>query len=262
MALLECKTFSDVLGKSISFNVIYPEKANKQIGMSGSQINTNAPVLYLLHGYSDDHSIWLRRTSIERYVSDKGLVVVMPNGDLSYYTDMAKGQKYYTFISQELPEKMGKIFQVSQSRENTFIAGLSMGGYGAFKIALRNPDRYCAAASLSGVVDICHQFKVGWSEEKLNSLKLIFGEPIAIKDTENDPVYLLKNLKPTSAPKLYQCCGTEDFLYQGNLNFKKIATELGFDLTYEDGPGNHNWEYWDAMIQKVIKWLPLNCPQS
>ena len=257
MALLECKCYSDSLGKSVAFNVIYPEQTSSQIGMQGSALKNEVPVLYLLHGYSDDHSIWSRRTSIERYASDMGLAVVMPDGDLSYYTNMLKGQNYFDFISKELPLKVKQIFNISDKREDTFIAGLSMGGYGAFKHALSSPEQYSAAASLSGVTDLAEQIHENWSETRLDSIRLIFGEDLKIKDSEHDLIFLLNKLQKNKAPKLFQCCGTEDVLYKGNINFKKIAESKGIDFTYQEGPGSHDWGYWDQMIQSVLKWLPI-----
>src|SRR5690606_35149889 len=116
------------------------------------------PVLYLLHGLSDDDTIWLRRTSIERYVAGLGLAVVMPNVHRSFYADMAYGGQYWTFLTEELPRVAGDFFPLSDAREDNYVAGLSMGGYGAFKWALSYPERFAAAGSLSGVLDLAkHQ---------------------------------------------------------------------------------------------------------
>src|ERR687886_256985 len=154
MALLRCDIFSDVLGLSTSMTVILPQPTQTQIGMTGDAGDQPPPVLYLLHGLSDDDSIWLRRTSIERYVAPLGLAVVMPQVHRSFYRDEAYGGKYWTFVSEELPELVRRFFRVSQTRDDTFVAGLSMGGYGALKLALRQPERFAAAASLSGALDV------------------------------------------------------------------------------------------------------------
>ena len=154
MALLHVNFFSDVLGMATSMDVILPEQTAGQIGMEGKASDKLYPTLYLLHGMSDDHTIWQRRTSIERYVSDMGIAVVMPTTHLGWYTDMAQGNRYWTFISEELPAKCLSFFKnMSDRREDTFAAGLSMGGYGAFKLGLRCPDRFSAVASLSGGLD-------------------------------------------------------------------------------------------------------------
>jgi S-formylglutathione hydrolase FrmB len=105
-------------------------------------------VLYLLHGLSDDDTAWLRRTSIERYVSELGLAVVMPQVHRSFYSDELHGLRYWTFLSDELPQLVDSFFHVSTRREDTFVAGLSMGGYGALKWALRQPSDRCGSESV------------------------------------------------------------------------------------------------------------------
>jgi len=152
MALLTCHFFSEALGVSTAATVLLPESARGQIGMGGADVEGPPPVLYLLHGLSDDETIWTRRTSIERYVAERGLAVVMPRGGRSMYADEVHGGGYWTFLTQELPRAVQQFFRVSDRREDTFVAGLSMGGYGAFKWALREPWRFAAAASLSGAL--------------------------------------------------------------------------------------------------------------
>ncbi|MCM3699028.1 alpha/beta hydrolase family protein [Paenibacillus macerans] len=256
MALFQCRFFSEVLGLSTSMTVILPEPAESQIGMSAKGVAGPYPTLYLLHGMSDDDSIWLRRTSIERYVSGMGLAVVMPQVDLSFYTDMAEGNRYWTFVSEELPRLCRSFFPLSARREDTFVAGLSMGGYGAFKLALRKPEMFAAAASLSGALDINARFRL--NDANFALLRRIFGDA-GPQNSENDLLALLeqtgKGGKPV--PRLYQCCGTEDFLYTDNRTFNEACVRLEIPLTYEEGPGEHEWGYWDAKIQDVLKWLPL-----
>src|SRR5215216_920350 len=131
MAHLRCDFFSETLSLSTTMTVILPQQTSTQIGMTGAQREGPPPVLYLLHGLSDDDTIWLRRTSIERYVAPLGLAVVMPQVHRSFYTDEAAGGRYWTFLSEELPEIVSRFFWVSTTRADTFVAGLSMGGYGA-----------------------------------------------------------------------------------------------------------------------------------
>ena len=256
MALIHCDFFSEVLGLSTSMVVILPQATQGQIGMTGKAGVLKHPTLYLLHGLSDDHSIWLRRTSIERYVAPLGLAVVMPAVGRSFYTDMAAGGKYWTFVSEELPEIARNFFGLSDRREENFAAGLSMGGYGAFKLALAKPDQFCAAASLSGVVDVV----TGHILADLGmEAKNIFGDLEKLPGSKNDLFFLARKLTESGKPqpKLYQWCGTEDFLYEGNIRFQKYAQELKLDLTYEESPGDHQWMYWDRQIQRVLEWLPL-----
>lgn len=247
MALIQCDFFSDSLGFSTSMNVILPQPPREKYR-----------VLYLLHGKSDDHTIWCRRTSIERYVDPLGLAVVMPAVHRGYYTDMAAGYRYWTFVSEEVPALARSFFPLSHKREDTFVAGLSMGGYGAFKLALRHPERFAAAASLSGALDIAGPHEPP-PEEMAAELERIFGPLDQLAGSSNDLFHLASQLARSrvSKPKLYQWCGTEDFLYDQNARFRDHARSLGLDLLYEEGPGEHVWSYWDQQIQRVLEWLPL-----
>src|SRR5438874_3796642 len=132
MALFQCSFFSDVLALSVSAHVLIPQQTSRQVGLSSAvKPGGKFAVLYLLHGLSDDHTIWMRRTSIERYAAVKNLAVVMPAAARSFYQDMASGPRYWTYLSEELPALMQSFFPISNARERTFAAGLSMGGYGA-----------------------------------------------------------------------------------------------------------------------------------
>ncbi len=247
MALMQCSFSSEVLGVGASMNVVLPQVP----GLKEKKL----PVLYLLHGLSDDHTAWLRRTSIERYAELWKLAVVMPAVNRSFYTDMKHGYKYETFISKELPELAQSFFPVSDKREDTFVAGLSMGGYGALKLALGNPDRYAAAASLSGAVDIAGVPLT----EGIVEFDLIFEDKHKLKGSKDDLFYLAEKAAASEGkkPRIYQCCGTEDFLYEDNVRFRDFISKLSFDYTYEEERGMHEWGYWDKKIQKVLRWLPI-----
>ncbi|OKP85547.1 alpha/beta hydrolase family protein [Paenibacillus sp. P32E] len=259
MALIECRFYSDVLGLSTSMTVILPQQTTTQIGMTNVTKGKLHPTLYLLHGMSDDDSIWLRRTSIERYVAQMGIAVVMPQVHRSFYTDMAEGGRYWTFISEELPALARSFFPLSPKREDTFVAGLSMGGYGAMKLGLRKPETFAAAASLSGALDMAHHF-LNWEDptKMTPEYEQIFGKK-SIENTPDDLLWLLKEADRSKGPKplLYQCCGTEDFLYTDNQSFRKACAKTSLSLTYEEGPGEHEWGYWDTKIRDVLAWLPL-----
>jgi S-formylglutathione hydrolase FrmB len=256
MALIDCNFYSDILGVDTTVKVILPERSQTKIGALGSLKKEKYPTLYLLHGLSDDHTAWTRKTSIERYVDGKGLAVVMPDVGRSFYTDMKFGGNYWTFISEELPKKCREFFPLSEKREDNFVAGLSMGGYGAFKLALNCPEKFKAAASLSGAVDLLGEAKNSSIDGMMEEMKTIFGSVDEIEKSINDLFYVAKKLSKsnTQTPYLYQWCGTEDFLHNGNLNFKKfIEEETRIKLSYSESHGDHKWCYWDEQIQKVIK---------
>ena len=153
MAFLQVQFFSKVLNVASTVNVILPE-ANQGIGIQAKKGDALPKVLYLLHGYSDDHSIWMRRTSVERYAAAHDLAVIMPAVNHSFYCNEAHGERYWDYVSEELPKTMHRFFRISDKTEDTFVAGLSMGGYGAMRLALTYPERFAAAASFSGAVDI------------------------------------------------------------------------------------------------------------
>ena len=257
MALIQCHFFSEVLQLSTSMTVILPQQTSSQIGMTGTAGHGRHPTLYLLHGMSDDDTIWLRRTSIERYVAPLGLAVIMPQVHRSFYTDMVQGPNYWTFISEELPGLARSFFPLSAEREDNFVAGLSMGGYGAFKMALSHPERFAAAASLSGSLNIAK------AAPARDELRRVFGDD-DFSGTPNDLLWLLAQVDQSHGPKpsLYQCCGTEDFLYEDNRVFKAVAEKTSLTYRYDEEPGTHEWGYWDAKIQDVLRWLPLRRPTA
>ena len=257
MILNEVKFHSEVLDLRNTMYVLLPQRT---IAERKSRRSPKHRVLYLLHGHSDDHTAWQRWTSIERYVEGLNLAVVMPAGHLSFYTDMAHGPKYGQFISEEVPAIVHDLFPLSSRREDTFIAGLSMGGYGAFKMALTYPERYAAAASLSGATDMAEVIRPKKSDPAnkawLAEMRTIFGDLSKFSGSKHDLFALAKkSARAPVRPRLYQCCGTEDFLYADNVRFRDAIRKLPFDLTYEEGPGDHNWAYWDKMIQNVLAWM-------
>jgi putative tributyrin esterase len=256
MAHLRVDFFSDSLSLSTSMTVILPQQTRTQIGMTGQLADGPPPVLYLLHGLSDDDTTWLRRTSIERYVAPLGLAVVMPQVHRSFYTDEAYGGRYWTFVAEELPQIVSSFFRVSDRREDTFVAGLSMGGYGAFKLALRQPERFAAAACLSGAVHLSALRSGPARPDDPRMFERVFGDgPIA--GGSDDLFSLLDHADPAVLPDLYLSCGTEDPLYADNAAFGDACGRAGVEVTTSFGPGTHEWGFWDARISDVLAWLPL-----
>lgn len=252
MALIQCNYQSDALGSTATIQVILPEPLRKSY-----------PVLYLLHGLLDDQTTWTRQTSIERYAQALELAVVMPAVQRGFYTDMAAGPRYFSFVADEVPALVTSMFPISRRRQDTFVAGLSMGGYGAFKLALVHPERYAAAASLSGALDVVTLLPTLDKAER-KEWTAIFGNLKKLAGSDNDLDHLAQMLAKSKArrPQLFQCCGREDFLYDQNVSFRDQLQSLHIKLTYEDGPGEHDWAYWDRMIQRVLAWLPLKTAAS
>ena len=256
MILNEVNFLSEVLSLRSTIFVLLPQRTLAEMK---SKRAPKYRTLYLLHGHSDDHTAWMRWSSVERYVESLNLVVVMPAVHLSFYTDMVHGGKYWQFISEEVPAVARELFSLSSARQDNFVAALSMGGYGAFKLAFTCPDRYAAAASLSGAVDIREVVKAhGDPTDKvwLAGMRNVFGDFSRVPNSKHDLFTLARKVsKAPIKPRLYQCCGTEDFLYLDNIRFRDLARKLPLDLTYEEGPGDHTWAFWDKMIQNALTWM-------
>ena len=250
MALLTCDFFSDALERGTSMTVVLPQPTQEQIGVSSAAEQGPPRLLYLLHGLSDDHTAWLRYTSIERYATARGFAVVMPAVDRSFYANEKHGHAYWDYVSEELPRVVDRFFRVSREPADTFVAGLSMGGYGALKHALTYPERYAGVASLSGVADIR---QIGERPERSEIAERVFGGTFGPQD---DLFTLLTSVDPATAPRLYVGCGTEEEgLMPPNERFVAEARARGLDVTTDFRPGVHEWGLWDAQIQAVLDWM-------
>lgn len=239
MSFIKMDIASATLGKVVPVDVIMPQREKG---------HPKFKCLYLLHGLSDDQSIWARRTSIERYAEKYSLAVVMPDGQKSFYTDMANGDgNYYQFIAKELPETIEAMFNVSDKAEDRYIAGNSMGGFGALKTALREEGRYAALAALSPAADMKNFI---YPDNTWLNWKAIFGEEF--RDCDDVP-YLIKNCK--ERPRVYIAIGLNDFLYNNVAPVRKLFEDLNYDFKYEEAPGDHCWEFWDEYIQKALQWM-------
>ncbi len=253
MAFLQIQFFSRALIVASTVNVILPE-AEQGVGITANEEQALPKVLYLLHGYSDDHSIWMRRTSVERYAAAHNLAVIMPAVNHSFYCNEAHGERYWDYVSDELPKAMHHFLRISEKPEDTYVAGLSMGGYGAMRLALTYPERFAAAASFSGAVDMARVFN-RHTEDGLT--KRIFGDLQTAAGTEYDLFHLMKvNAGAAQKPRLYISCGTKDGLYESHKAFVPALKENGWDVTGHDEPDAvHEWGLWDREIKKFIEFI-------
>jgi S-formylglutathione hydrolase FrmB len=200
-------------------------------------------VMFLLHGYSDDHTAWLRRTSIERYVEGLPLIVVMPEGGHGFYANAQTGYAYGTAIGEELPRLIEGWFP---TKRPWCVTGLSMGGYGASRLALTDPVLFASAASHSGAL------LAGAKASGGLDLSPIFGPDPA--GSENDLLHLARGLRISQRPAMRIDCGTDDFLIEDNREFHRELTQMGFKHVYKEFPGDHNWAYWDIHVQEAISF--------
>lgn len=247
MAFLQWDFRSEALRQAVCVNVVLPDNAGQ------------APLktLWLLHGLSDNHNSWMQYTSVARYAGEYGLAVVMPGADRSWYTDNAGGNRYFTFLTEELPKKMGDCFKwYSPAREDNLIAGLSMGGYGALKAALTCPEQYGFCASLSGALDITRENRPGDVDE----WRSIFGFDLQsageLAGTKHDLFALADGGR--ELPYLYLWCGTEDSLIDINRAFSARLSALNIAHTFECSEGDHTWKWWDLHLQSALNcWKAL-----
>lgn len=267
MALMQVSFYAQTLGLCTQAYVILPQQTHG-IGVSGTKTKKDRyPVLYLLHGASDDHTIWLRRTNIERYVAKMGLAVVMPAVHLSRYENMVHGPKYYDYITKELPQIMQSFFPISAEPEDQYIAGLSMGGMGALKFGLTKPEQYAAVGVFSSG-NLFYREEGHYMKQKN---RLSGGAPImeaiygtssheGLKGSEWDPFVAAEAAlkKGQAMPRFYHVCGTEDFLLDSaRLTKEWFEQHPQIDYTYQEAPGAHTWDFWDEWIQDFLAWLKL-----
>ena len=250
MAVLKIEYYSEVLEMNRHFNLLYPEASKVE-----NFTNQDIPVLYLLHGMSGDQNSWLERSGIDRLVRHTNVAVVMPSTDLGWYTKTRYGLDYFKATVEELPKVLQTFFpNLSTKREKTFIAGLSMGGYGAFKLALAT-DKFSYAASLSGALGF-DNLELRF-EDKPDYWTGIFGSQEDYDKSEIDNIENLAKISK-SRPKMYAWCGRQDYLFAANNRVAEELKSLGYDLTYEISDGIHEWYYWTQMIDRVLEWLPIN----
>lgn len=246
MAVFSGSFLSAELKRHTSVSVILPHDTS-------AAPPSGFPVLYLLHGKSDDNNSWLYRSNIERYATERGLCVIMPDVELSFYTNMTNGSKYFTYVLEELPEMVRNVLHVSMRREDTYIAGISMGGYGALKCAFTKPEKYGGCIALSPVTDIAAAM-VRYCEDGEKQLwRGICGESLRVaKDID-----LFRVLEDGAGlysvfPKLYIACGKRDLLFDENIRLKEALDSNRIDFTFEQAAADHEWGFWDVAIQRGL----------
>ncbi|MCR2821671.1 alpha/beta hydrolase [Lederbergia panacisoli] len=264
MALLQVNFLSSSLGRTIPMNVILPVD---KMTFPGMPVREDKPykTLYLLHGVLGNYTDWVTGTNIVRYAMENDLAVVMPSGDNMFYVDnpWTVSNSYGEFIGKELVEITRKMFPLSDKREDTYIAGLSMGGFGAIRNGLKYHDTFGYIAGLSSALVIDGAEKMTNDSPLFfanrNFFEGCFGDVSRVAESDMNPKWLAKKLVEEKAdiPKIYMACGEGDSLLEANRSLKDYLGNIGIDLTYEEGPGGHDWDFWGEYIKKVLDWLPL-----
>jgi len=264
MAIIDLTFRSAALGYNTTVTVCFPEN-------NGSDRRTGKPyrykpgvkyqVLWLLTGGGGDSSEWVRLTNIERYAAEKNLIVITPATFLSLYTDMYYGEKHFTYLTEELPRVMRWMLPISDKREDNFIAGFSMGGYGAFKSAFAYPERFAAAGSFGGALDMVSIVKSTHLHDGVldRDFLLAFGSLENLEHSVNDDMYMAeKQMKAAKdMPKLFISVGKDDFTYSRNVETRDKLIDLGYDVTWDTGEGTHSYEYCDSRIRVFLEWAGL-----
>jgi len=247
MAIFRGDVFSKTLPMEMGVTVIMP--GDRLMGVN----HEPAKVLYLLHGLTDNNSAWGRFTNIESYLHGKNVAVVMPDGNHGFYTDGKMSGAYFTYVSKELPSLIEDMFRISANPEDTYIGGLSMGGYGALKCILTYPERYAGCAAFSSLMDIKEYIHSGDVIAKRIG-NALFGE--GKEPTDCDDLFKLAEKCADDGkklPEIYMSCGKGDVLYRQNVRFAEHLKALKIDSEFDAWEGIHDWKFWNEAIQKAIK---------
>lgn len=261
MAIITTRYNSKCLGGFVTFKAVVPFE---DFGPDFLNPNPNPytrttkmKTLYLLHGITGDESDWLYGTRIERYAIEHNIAVIMPDGNNNFYVDNTSTDRWGEFIGKELIEVTRNLFPLSDKREDTFIGGLSMGGYGSMRNGLKYSDTFSKIVALSsaiityGVPDSVEDAPMPW--QKRSYYERIFGDVTKLVGSDMDPEQLFLEAKqPVS---IYMAIGTEDFLIDTNRRYAAFLREHGADLTYLEEAGSHEWEFWDRNIKRGLEWL-------
>lgn len=264
MAFIQMSILSKSLMRTVPVNVILP--ADKMV-FPGMPEPPEKPfkTLYLLHGVFGSYIDWVNGTRIQRYAEEHDLAVVMPSGDNAFYVDQPGANNYYgEFVGKELVELTRKMFPLSRKREDTFIGGLSMGGYGAMRNGLKYWENFGSIVALSGALLVEDMAKRTNDDpfflNRRDYAEACFGDLSKILDSDRNPKYLVRQLKKEGRPipRIYMACGDADSLLPVNQDMAAFLKEQGADVTFEVGPGAHEWDFWDTYIRKAIEWLPTD----
>lgn len=269
MATMEVHFFSETLKRNVTFNAIIPVDKRS---IDGYQLRTNRPMktLYLLHGVYGDCTEWQNFTRVALWAQDMNLAVIMPSGENKFYSDIeASNDCFGKFVGEELVTFTRALFNLSAAKEDTYVAGLSMGGLGALLSGLRYAETfgYIGAFSSALILDntpvddkgtqLFHRGGTGepitrteFYESSLGSLEHL--------DPRNNVYELVDQcVKNGNMPKLYQAIGTSDFLLMSNRKFKAYLDSKKVDVNYEEFEGAHEWNFWDKALYHFLTWLPL-----
>lgn len=249
MALVSVHYRSDQLKKNVEIRLVVPDCSS-----GFTKPLSEYPVVYLLHGLSEDASSWIRKSNAERYALERGLILVMPSADRSMYCDGVLGQNYFTYLTRELPDYLHLVFGISSRREQNFIMGFSMGGFGAARAALTYPERYAAWGSLSGLVDLAPMlFRLDASIQE--EFPFLAVEAERIDTSPLNPVNLI-NGELQKSLRGYLSCGENDDLLICTRRFHAASQKAGLPNRFVYVPDRgHDWTFWEEQIPAFFDFI-------
>ena len=253
MALIQVNYVSSALLRSVPVQVILP--ADKLISDGVYAPRKKFKTLYLLNGLWGSHIDWVAGTRIQRWAEERDLAVVMPAGENSFYVDRPGFHTDYgKFIGEELVEMTRRMFPLSERKEDTFIGGLSMGGFGAMRNGLKYHDTFSRIIALSPALHIF--------EGEAMPFAAFFGADEscweALKNSDLNPRWLMKQLPEGERPEIYLACGEKDGLLPSAQLYHQLLTQANWPHRYTQDEGDHEWDYWDRHIKTALDWLPLD----
>lgn len=257
MALLQVNYASRALKKNTTFQALIPIDTLD----AANQKKKNLKSIYLLHGYSGNYTDWVCGTKIQEISTRCNIAVFMPSGENSFYLDdNDKGELFGEYVGNELVEYTRSLFPLSNKREDTFIGGLSMGGYGAILNGLKYSENYSKIIALSSalITNKIANIPAGYKDEiaDYKYYSRVFGNLRRLKGSDRDPETLVTDMKKKKAPipEIYMACGTDDFLLGENRSFHNFLEAEQVGHTYLESPGVHNWDFWNEHIEKALIW--------
>lgn len=259
MAYFRIQLYVNALRRQTSFEMLIPNDMHVEAPVGEAiQPAKQLKTLFLLHGYTGCAGNWMPEELAARY----GFAIVMPSVENSFYLDgISTGHQFQTFVGEELVDYVRRTFGLARSPADTYIMGMSMGGFGALHTALAYPETFGKAAALSSAL-IVHEIasmKPGESNPVANYAyyRECFGDLEHVEESDNNPETLVKKLRAAGKklPEIYMCCGTEDFLLENNRAFSAFLKAQGVPHIYEEGPGMHDMKFWSAYVEKIIPWM-------
>lgn len=235
------------------YRVIFPNGYDAK-----EKANERYPVIYLLHGLGGHFDNWTDKTKLAEYAAPYNFIIVTPEGGDGWYTDSASlpNDRYETYIADELIPEIDKKFRTFADRNSRAIAGLSMGGYGAFKFALKYPEKFVLAGSFSGVHNAASLNEKNTSAWIIKSIDSVFGNETSETRKANDIFRIIREIpaeKSKELPFFYFDCGTEDIFAPNNRDFMNLLVEKKIRHEYRQLPGGHTWVYWDAQVREFLR---------